>query len=116
MMLLSRFWYVFLSLLVAISLYVSYVAVGQYNRRNQVAMTEGLASDSQVARWALQIDARRRLDALLPAAVDKEVQEGLVAVATKDPKDRAIPKAREDARKALDSFNQKLPADLKYDA
>ncbi|WP_394837064.1 hypothetical protein LVJ94_09160 [Pendulispora rubella] len=116
MMLLSRFWYVFLSLLVAISLYVSYVAVGQYNRRNQVSMTEGLASDSQVVRWALQIDARRRLDALLPAAVDKEVQEGLVAAATKDPKDRAIPKAREDARKALDSFNQKLPPDLKYDA
>ncbi|WP_394847551.1 hypothetical protein LZC95_08805 [Pendulispora brunnea] len=116
MMLLSRFWYVFLSLLIAISLYVSYVAVGQYNRRNQVAMTEGLASDSQVVRWALQIDARRRLDALLPAAVDKEVQEGLVAAATKDPKDRAIPKAREDARKALDTFNQKLPPDLKYDA
>ena len=116
MMLLSRFWYIFLSLLVAITLYVSYVAVGQYNRRNQVAMTEGLASDSQVVRWALQIDARRRLDALLPAAVDKEVQEGLVVVATKDPKDRAVPKAREDVRKALDSFNTKLPPDLKYDA
>ncbi|WP_394822711.1 MXAN_5187 C-terminal domain-containing protein [Pendulispora albinea] len=113
MMLLSRFWYVFLSLLVAISLYVTYVAVGQYNRRNQVAMTEGLASDSQVVRWAMQIDARRRLDALLPAAVDKEVQESLVAATTKD---KILPKWRDDSRRGLDAFNQKLPPDLRYDA
>jgi len=113
-MLLSRAWYFFLSVLMGVALYVSYVAVGQYNRRNQVAMTEGLASDSQVVRWAMQIDARRRLDALLPAAVDKEVQESLVAATTS--RDKVLPKWRDDARRGLDAFNQKLPADLKYDS
>ena len=32
MMLLSRFWYVLLSLVMAGALYVSFLAVGQYNR------------------------------------------------------------------------------------
>lgn len=113
MMLLSRFWYFFLGLLVAGALYVAFLAVGQYNRRNQVAMTEGLASDSQVLRWALQIDARRRLDALLPASVDKAIQESLVSA---NGKDKIVPKWRDDARKALDTFNGKLPAEYRYDS
>jgi hypothetical protein len=113
MMLLSRFWYVFLSLLLAMALYVVFLAVGQYNRRNQVAMTEGLASDSQTVRWALQIDARRRLDALLPAAVDKGIQDSLNA---SNGKDKVLPKSRDDSRKSLDTFNSKLPAEYKYDS
>lgn len=112
MMLLSRFWYGVLSLLIGVAIYVSYVGVGQYNRRNQVAMTEGLASDSQVVRWALQIDARRRLDALLLGSVDKGVQEALVAAQ----KDKIPPKAREDAKKALDGLLQKLPPEVRPNA
>ena len=113
MMLLSRFWYGVLSLLIGVAIYVSYVAVGQYNRRNQVAMTEGLASDSQVVRWALQIDARRRLDALLLGSVDKGVQEALNNV-QKDTKSEKIPaKIREDAKKALDGIQQKLPPEVR---
>ncbi len=71
MMLLSRFWYVVLSIVMAVGLYVVFLAVGQYDRRNAVAMNEELASDSQVIGWQLQIDSRRRLDALLVGAVDK---------------------------------------------
>ncbi len=108
-MLLSRFWYGILSLLIGVSLYVAYVAVGQYNRRNQLTMTEGLASDSQTVRWALQIDARRRLDALLLGSVDKGVQDALMA----SQKDKIPPKAREDAKKALDGILQKLPVEVR---
>jgi hypothetical protein len=109
MMLLSRFWYGILSLFIGVAIYVAYVGVGQYNRRAQVAMTEGLASDSQVVRWALQIDARRRLDAMLLGSVDKGVQEALVAAG----KDKVPPKAREDAKKALDAISQKLPPEVR---
>ena len=113
MMLLSRFWYVVLSIVMAGALYVAFLAVGQYNRRNLVAMNEELASDSQVVGWQLQIDARRRLDALLVGAVDKGVQDALVSANGKDP----VPRGSKDAAKrALNAVADKLPADYKEDA
>jgi hypothetical protein len=106
MMLLSRFWYVVLALVMVAALYVSFLAVGQYNRRNAVAMNEELAGDSQVVGWALQIDARHRLDALLIGAVDKGVQDALVGANGKV----SIPAgSREAARKALVGIGEKLP-------
>lgn len=113
MMLLSRFWYAILGLLLGVALYVVYLAVGQYNRRNHVAMAETLASDSQTVGWALQIDARRRLDALLLGSVDKGVQEALIAA---NGKERVPSKAKEEARKALSQISEKIPADFKNDA
>ncbi len=113
MMLLSRFWYVVLSLVLVAGLYVVFLAVGQYDRRNAVAMNEGLASDSQVISWQLQIDARRRLDALLIGSVDKGVQDALVSASGKDPVPRP---AKDAAKRALSSIAEKLPADYKEDA
>ena len=113
MMLLSRFWYIVLSLVMAGALYVSFLAVGQYNRRNAVAMNEELAGDSQVVGWSLQIDARHRLDALLVGAVDKGVQDALSAANGRDPLPRA---SKEGARKALVAVADKLAADYKEDA
>src|SRR5260370_930932 len=113
MMFLSRTWYVVLSLLLAMALYIVYLAVGEYNRRNGVAMAEELASDSQTVGWALQIDARKRLDALLIGAVDKGVQDALQGANGKDPMPA---KPKDDARKALLSAFDKLPADFRPDA
>jgi len=112
-MLLSRFWYVLLSLVLGFALYVSYLAVGQYNRRNSVAMAETLASDSQVVGWALQIDARRRLDALLVGAVDKNVQECLL---TANGKEKIPGAAKEQGKKALVAVNEKMHAEFRNDA
>src|ERR1700722_2008658 len=78
-MILSRVWYVLLGVAVAAALYVVYVAVGQYNRQTTLALKEGLAADSQTVEWALKIDTRRRLDALLVASVDDKLQAALVA-------------------------------------
>src|ERR1700690_3950148 len=99
-MILSRVWYVLLGLAVAVAMYVVYVAVGQYNRQTMRALKEGLASDSQTVEWALKIDARRRIDALLVGSVDAGLQQALVAAnSTKDGK---VPdKSRVDAKKAL---------------
>ena len=113
MMLLSRSWYIVLSLVMAGALYVAFLAVGQYNRRNQVAMNEELAGDSQVVGWALQIDSRHRLDALLVGAVDKGIQDSLSAANGRDPLPRS---SKDGARRALVAVSDKLSADYKEDA
>ena len=114
-MILSRVWYVLLGAAVAVALYVVYVAVGQYNRQTTLSLKAGLASDSQTVEWALKIDARRRLDALLAGSVDPTLQQSLVSAnAAKDGK--APDKAKADARKALVSVAESIPADWRADA
>ena len=113
MMLLSRAWYVVLSMIVGLVLYVAYLGVGQYNRRDRVAVAETLASDSQVVGWALQIDARRRLDALLVGAVDKNVQDGLAGANGRE----KIPNgAKEQTRKGLHAAFDKIQPDFRGDS
>ncbi len=112
MMILSRIWYVILAIFLAAAYYIVALAVGQYNRRNQAAMEETLKADSQVVSWAMQVDARRRLDVLLLAAVDPSIAKSLRLANGKD----AVPAgAKEDGSKALRAFNEKLPADYKND-
>jgi hypothetical protein len=112
MMILSRIWYVILALLLAAAYYIVALAVGQYNRRNQAAMEETLKADSQVVSWAMQVDARRRLDVLLLAAVDTSIAKSIKAANGKE----AIPPAsKEEGAKALRAFNEKLPAEYKND-
>lgn len=112
MMLLSRFWYAILAILAGVAVYAVFLAVGQYNRRSTVATNEALAADSQVVKWALQIDARRRLDAMLIASVDKGIQDSLVGCIDKE----KIPqKSKDDAKKALGAVNDKIPPAYKSD-
>lgn len=113
MMILSRIWYVILAILLAAAYYIVALAVGQYNRRNASAMDETLKADSQVVSWAMQVDARRRLDVLLLAAVDPAVGKALKGANGKEP----IPQAsKDDGAKALRAFNDKLPAEYRNDA
>ena len=112
MMILSRIWYVILAILLAAAYYIVALAVGQYNRRNQAAMEETLKADSQVVSWAMQVDARRRLDVLLLAAVDPSIAKAIRGANGKD----AVPAgSRDEGAKALRAFNEKLPADYKND-
>ncbi len=111
MMILSRIWYVILAILLAAAYYVVSLAVGQYNRRNASAMDETLKADSQVVSWAMQVDARRRLDTLFLASVDPSIGKALKGANGKD-----IPSASKDeGAKALKAFNDKLPAEYKND-
>src|SRR5207237_9545489 len=112
-LILSRIWYVILALLLGAAVYVVMLAVGQYNRRNQVAMEETLKADSQVVSWAMQVDARRRLDVLLLAAVDPGLQKAIKAANGKDAKD-IPPASKEEASKSLRTFNEKA-GDYKSD-
>ncbi|HEV3189511.1 MAG TPA: MXAN_5187 family protein [Polyangiaceae bacterium] len=113
-MILSRVWYVVLGVAVAVALYVVYVAVGQYNRQTVRALKEGLASDSQTLEWALKIDARRRLDALLVGSVDLALRQALVTANASTGK---VPdKPRTEAKKALAGIADSIPVDWRNDA
>lgn len=115
MMILSRLWYVLLGLTVAVALYVLYLAAGEYERQATHALKEGLASDSQTVEWALKIDARRRLDALLAGSVDTTLQQALVAsLASKDGK--VADKSKTDAKKALATIRDAIAPDWRADA
>ena len=111
-MILSRIWYLLLALAAGASLYIAQLAVGQYNRQTDLAASEQLKSDVQVVGLTLQLDSRRRLDGLIKATTDKTLREALKAAATKD----QIPvSTKSDAKKALQAFNDGLPADYKFD-
>ena len=112
-MVLSRIWYAILAFLLAGAYYSVSLAVGQYNRRNAAAMDETLKADSQVVGWSLQVDARRRLDSLLLASVDSGVVKALKGANGQND----IPSsAKEEGRKALSSFNEKMRPEYKADA
>ena len=114
-MILSRVWYVLLGLAVAVAMYVVFIAVGQYERQGTRALKEGLASDSQTVEWALKIDARRRLDALLAGSVDSTLQQALITA--NGPRDGKIPDAaKASATKALATVHDAIPADWREDA
>jgi hypothetical protein len=113
MMLLSRFWYAILAVLAGFAVYSLMLAVGQYNRVSVKGTDEALAADSNVVRWDIQIDSRRRIDALLVLSLDKSIQDSLVATLDKD----KIPqKSRDDAHKALAALQEKIPAQWRPDA
>ncbi len=113
MMILSRIWYVILAILLAGAYYVVSLAVGQYNRRNQAAMDETLKADSQVVKWALDVDARRRLDALFLAATDPGVVKSIKGA--NGAKDSIPVSARDEGAKALRAYNEKLNEAFKSD-
>jgi hypothetical protein len=125
-MILSRVWYVLLGLAVAVAMYIVYVAVGQFDRQGTRSLKEGLASDSQTVEWALKIDTRRRLDALLVGSVDDKLQAALVAANGAKP--AACPNsniicaaklpaaARTAAGNALKAINDAIPADWRDDS
>ncbi len=111
MMILSRIWVVILSLLVGAAIYVVSLAVGQFNRANAKGSEEALRGDGQVVNWALQIDSRRRIDNLILVSVDAGVTKSLKASNGKD----IPPTAKEDGKRALSTFNGKLPPEYKND-
>jgi hypothetical protein len=114
MMILSRIWYLVLAIVAALGMYVAYLAVGQYNRQGQVAADETLKSDTQVVNWALQIDARRRLESMVFASVDASIVKALKEA---NGKEAAVPQtARDEARKGITAVNEKLVGDYKLEA
>src|SRR5258706_2032206 len=76
-MLLSRFWYVLLGLLLGAFLFVLYLAQSMYNRQGSRAMAEGLSADSQVVSWYLKNDARERSAHLIKFSLESSIVKRL---------------------------------------
>jgi hypothetical protein len=70
MMLLSRFWYAIVAVALAASLGFVYIAIHEHNRIRETDTYEIVNHDRDIVDWFLQLDARRRLDALGIVSVD----------------------------------------------
>src|ERR1041385_1436223 len=76
-MLLSRFWYVLLGLVIGVLVFVLYLAESMFNRQGSRVMAEGLSIDSQVVSWYLKNDARERSAHLIKFALDGNIAKSL---------------------------------------
>jgi hypothetical protein len=113
-MLLSRFWYVVLALLLGVAMFVLLLATGMYNRVGAKAMAEGLSSDSQVVAWYLQADARQRSAQLIQFALDADIQKSLDASSKAE--DKVPAKIRDKVGEGLRRVNAGVPREFAFDA
>jgi len=113
-MLASRFWYVFLGLLIGFATFLLFLATSMYNRAGSRAMGEALSSDSQVVNWYLSNDARQRSARLIQFGIDPDIAKSLAKSSENDTK---VPdESREKALAALKKVNASIPADQAFDA
>ncbi len=113
-MLLSRFWYVVLGLLLGVAAFVLFLAAGMYNRVGSRAMGEALSSDAQVVSWYLGNDARQRSAQLIAFSLDPDVGKMLQKSSDSDAK---VPdEAREKVGAALRKVNANIPAEFAFDS
>lgn len=113
-MLLSRFWYVLLSLLIGALLFTLYIAQSMFNRAGTKVIGEGLSSDSQVVSWYMRSASRERSSHLITFALNPDVAQALSQASGKP---ESVPKAaREKANAAISKLARKLPEDSAFDA
>ena len=113
-MLASRFWYVFLGLVVGVAAFLLFLATSMYNRAGARAMGEALSSDSQVVNWYLSNDARVRSAQLIAFGVDADVAKSLAKSSENDIK---VPdESREKALAALKKVAAAIPPEQAFDA
>lgn len=94
-MLLSRFWYIILALLAAAGFTFTFLAYGAFNRKSDAALEDSLIRDRLETELLLKLDARARLDAIAPIALDGDVRKSLTeASSSKEPSgvDKALGK------------------------
>ena len=113
-MLLSRFWYVLLSLLLGGAIFVLFLATSMYNRAGARSMGQGLSADSQVVSWYLKDDARAREAQLIKFALDPDIAKYLAK--SSDDEKKVPSDARDKVQAALRKVNEKIPKDESFDA
>lgn len=112
-MILSRFWYLALAIMLGVSAFTLVLAAQMYNRSGVRAMSESLAADSSAVGWYLKDDARNRSSALIPIALSPELRAQLQKITP----EAKIPRpARDEANKALAKLDKDIVEDYKFDA
>ncbi len=112
MMPLTRIWFVVVAGALAAALSVASLGAAKYNRQEAENVAARLAFESESVATALQLDARRRLDALLAVAVDDAVQERLNAASNRVGTVMAPARTSDEALAAL---AEKIPPDKRPD-
>ncbi|MEO7097417.1 MAG: hypothetical protein ABI175_29415, partial [Polyangiales bacterium] len=105
MMLLSRVWYAILGVALAAAIAFLYISIRQHNRIRETDTYEIVNHDRDIVDWYLQLDARRRLDALGIVSVDSAVQQGLVKANGQEKVDAAV---RDAMKKRLGELANKI--------
>lgn len=112
-MLLSRFWYVILGLLLGLASILLYLATSMYNRAGSRALAESLSADSQVVSWYLKDDARQRSAQLIKFALDGEITRQLQKASGAAEVSNTV---RDSALAALRKVKSKVPPEYGFDA
>lgn len=108
MMLISRFWYAILAVALAAAVSLVYVGINQHNRIRVSDTRTIVEHDRDIVDWYLQVDSRRRLDALELISVDSKIQASLNKATAADGK---VPQdVREATKKALEELAPKYAA------
>ncbi len=106
-MLLSRFWYLFLSAALAGVIFLLYLATAVTNRNGQKNAARLLTSASNAVGWYLKDDSRTRAAALIPLVLDPKITKGLQAASKAEKLSELKNKVRQGAKSALASFREK---------
>lgn len=105
MMLLSRFWYAIVAVALAAAIGFVWISIHAHNRIRETDTYEIVNHDRDIVDWFLQLDARRRLDALGIVSVDSAVQTGIVKANGQEKVDGVV---REAMKKRLNELATKL--------
>jgi hypothetical protein len=113
-MLATRFWNVFVSLLLGAAVFVLFLATSMYNRAGSRGLGEALSSDTQFVSWYLKDDARQRSARLIQFALEPDVAKFLQRSSESESK---VPEeARTKMLAALKKAATQIPKDAAFDA
>ncbi len=113
-MLATRFWSVFVALLLGAALFVLFVGTSMYNRAGSRTLGESLSSDSQVVSWFLKDDARQRSAQLIQFALYPDVARALQK--SNESEAKVPQEARDKLLSALKKVNSQITGDEGFDA
>jgi hypothetical protein len=113
-MLLSRFWYVLLGLVLGLATFMLFLAVSMYNRASTRTLGESLSSDSQVVSWYLRDDARQSSARLIQFEVDQDIARSLQK--SSDSESKVPEDARDKTLAAMKKINNAIPKEDQFDA
>lgn len=113
-MLATRFWIVFVGLLLGAATFLLFLATSMYNRAGVRTLGEALSSDAQVVSWYLKDDARQRSARLIEFALNPDVARLL---SKSNESETKVPQSvRDKLLGALKQVNSQIPAEAAFDA
>lgn len=115
-MILSRFYYVVLSVALAGALFLLYLATAVSNRNAERTTGKLLTAASNAVGFYLKDDARTRTAALIPLALDPAVSAGLAKSSISEDIKKVDSKLKDKVDAALRKFREDTKKDTPFDA